>query len=79
MPPLARCPDTESGVARVAQAVRIAVGPAEDEDGWSTVAGTIRMWQVTFLPDILRPDSAAWAYARTGLRAYAHALEELFL
>jgi hypothetical protein len=70
-----RGPGPDTAVPLVVEAVRAAgslLGVRTDP----AVADTFRMWRVTFLPDILRPDSPSSAEVKAQLRAYVHGLED---
>ncbi|GAA5026857.1 hypothetical protein [Streptomyces siamensis] len=60
----------------VVDTVRTA-GSLLDADLERVASDTFRMWRVSFLPDVLRPDSPAEKSVKAGLRAYAHVLEDL--
>ncbi len=52
-------------------------GSLLDADPERAASDTFRMWRVTFLPDVLRPDSPAENSVKAGLRSYAQVLEDL--
>ncbi|MCT9006941.1 hypothetical protein [Streptomyces rhizosphaerihabitans] len=69
-----RGPGPGTAVPLVVDAVRTAgslLGVRNDR----VVADTFRMWRVTSLPNILRPDSPLSAGAKAQFRTYAHGLE----
>ncbi|MGW7609648.1 hypothetical protein ACWGKW_20710 [Streptomyces sp. NPDC054766] len=69
-----RGPGPDAAVPLVVDAVRTAgslLGVRNDR----AVADTFRMWRVTSLPNILRPDSPLSAGAKAQFRTYAHGLE----
>ncbi|MCW8379507.1 hypothetical protein [Streptomyces justiciae] len=72
---VARGPGVERGTTLVVAAMRRAAALAVPR----SVSDVFRMWRVAFLPGVLRPDSPTPETARTGVRAYAHALEGVLL
>ncbi|WP_326597943.1 hypothetical protein [Streptomyces sp. NBC_01803] len=70
---LVRRPDPGRAAGLIADALRTACALL----GGAEPGIAFRMWRVTFLPAILRPDSEVPGGARTLWRAYAHALEAL--
>ncbi|MET9902803.1 hypothetical protein [Streptomyces sp. NPDC006446] len=71
----ARGPGPDTAVPLVVDAVRTA-GSLLGVQRERAAADTFRMWRVTFLPGILRPDSSSSAEAKALFRAYAHGLED---
>ncbi|MFI9826987.1 hypothetical protein ACIHIX_04820 [Streptomyces sp. NPDC051913] len=68
--------EARQGAARTAEILGIASELA-DSTGRSAPADIFRMWRVSHLPDILRPESDAPEYGKEGFRAYDQRLEEL--
>ncbi|MFD9466465.1 hypothetical protein [Streptomyces sp. NPDC060027] len=70
-----RSPGPDTAVPLVVDAVRTAgslLGVQSDR----AAADTFRMWRVTFLPGVLRPDSSSSTEVKARFRAYAHGLED---
>jgi hypothetical protein len=68
--------DARQGAAEVAEILGIAADLA-DPTGRSAPTDIFRMWRVSRLPGILRPDSDAPELGRAGFRAYDEQLEQL--
>ncbi|MFE7896431.1 hypothetical protein ACFU3E_02600 [Streptomyces sp. NPDC057424] len=64
------------GAVRIAEILEIASDLADTTDR-SAPADVFRMWRVTHLSAVLRPDSDAPETGRAGFRAYGQTLEEL--
>ncbi|MFI9826991.1 hypothetical protein ACIHIX_04840 [Streptomyces sp. NPDC051913] len=75
---MVRGPGVERGAPLVVAAVRSA-GALLDPHRACSVSDVFRMWRVAFLPEVLRPDAPTPEAVRAGVRAYAHALEEVLL
>ena len=68
--------EARQGAARIAEVLRIASELACPTSR-TMPTDICRMWRVSCLPDILRPDSDAPEYGKAGFRAYDQWLEEL--
>jgi hypothetical protein len=71
-----RGPGVAAASALVLAVVRRA-GSLLGVDSERVAADTFRMWRVTFLPNLLRPDARSCEGDRVNYRKHAHALEDL--
>ncbi|MET7451228.1 hypothetical protein ABZT03_04880 [Streptomyces sp. NPDC005574] len=71
-----RGPGLQAAPGLIVTVVRMA-GSLLGVDDERVVSDVFRMWRVTFLPDLLRPDAPAREGAKESFRRYAHALEDV--
>lgn len=72
---MAAAADAAVSAGLIVDVIRMAAALVGNHDD-RVASDAFRLWRVTFVPGILRPDSPSPVAARTSLRRYLHALEQ---